>query len=288
MHTLKKNGIEFAFVGQRFADFDEARRMVENLVRQFRDSPLVLVFPENLLDVHVVHRSRTKDWIRSISPILDAHGNAHVFFSVYETGIEHRLSNTGYIVSPRRLEKKTPPYQSYPKLNMPTGDQFVIERRPFGEKVRKNWIRRSRRLGEPLQKRPTGPIPDFRFDFPAIRIASPEKPAGNRVELRVCADVWHQNRTPADLIIVPADGLSKENLHPENRALHASLTPQGMVLCNDVNGADQETWCVQRNKKPKKIFRPPERANPFFLSRFARALRRVYGAASISRKKRRP
>ncbi len=290
MLFFEKDGIVFAFVQKRFASFEQMTPLVRLTLRYFPSRPVIIVFPEAVLETNEVHRKETKEWIRTIEPLLSQHGNGRIFFSIIERGARKSFTNTGYLIEPlpSNAQLKTRNWKAYPKLAFTTLERNLSL---LDTQFKKRWKRRNRRLAplspkeekilEDLESRwETGntEVPQGRamtgvlqatpirrtFAFPRTIIHTSRGP--KTVELRVCSDIQMFSKAPrSDILIVPAMGIWFSIKFAKNSFVR-NLEKNGFVAINDVSGAGNNPRFYQRKYRsalkpsyPKRIQTQPRR-----------------------------
>ncbi|MBN1941090.1 MAG: hypothetical protein JW772_02820 [Candidatus Diapherotrites archaeon] len=220
MLILEKQGILFALIQKRFENFAGMARKVQQLTRITKGAPVVIVFPEDTVG-RTVLRPQTKDWIRQIQPALREHGQAHVFFSVYEKApLRSTITNTGYLVGPSAKNPKSAKpmhWQAYAKIEMPRGDSRRIKATRNAKQGIERWNQRAEKMKNSAAE----------YNFPSVTIN------GKRVELRVCADIILKSRQKPNVLVVPAWGLEPQ-AEGRPRDVARILKTNGFAIVNDL------------------------------------------------------
>lgn len=260
---LRKYGILFVLVEARAGSFEELSKRISRYVKRFSDQPLVVVFPEFALGEKRVSRRRTKNWMSRLAPILQAHGQAHVFLSLLERApLNRTVTNTGYLISPpaKRGSRSKVFWQASPKRLLTRLDELGFLHNEFSgsrpnpgfARERAHWLARSARMS--LGKTPTPnrlpAIEALRFSFPRVRIN------GRSIELRICADLMLKGTARADVLVVPAQGL----FDPESyeRSVRRFAQAHGFALIHDLQPSD---------RRPQVTLASPRRRVRVFHSR---------------------
>jgi len=263
MIVLEKRGIRFAVVDRRSRNFLGLTEKIRRLSTLFPKTPLVIVFPE--VSTTTGHkRFETKEWIRSVQPMLNRHGNAFVFFSVMESvGSGKGLSNTGYLVAPYAFNdnpQKPVQWKAYSKLSFSDFDARLHAFYGAEAKDIQHVGKRTSRLATAIPS-VSPKLQDTwlgaTFRFPRVKIG------GKTVELRVCSDVVALNRSKADVLVIPAAGFPLPLQAEDKESLRKSLAKNGFAVINDhfVRGSRPRLIQLRKNRKTVRIrpIRPKRR-----------------------------
>ncbi|MCX6803017.1 MAG: hypothetical protein NTY48_00420 [Candidatus Diapherotrites archaeon] len=194
--------------------------------------PKLIVFPEGIFGESAIERNFGKYVAKKVHDIIGNQKDVFVFYSLFETGAKHILTNSGYLIYPKNYPSKRP-YAVYPKMTtyrngtqLTDFDLAVSKANNLKETTTAQRLRRMARI-----------IPQF----PRVEIH------GKIIELRICADVKaksfqdkdykaRNNPIPADIIIVPASTIWFHQ--GEYAEMAKSLNPMGIAVVNDqINGS---------------------------------------------------
>ena len=242
MLLLEKQGIVFALVEKRFSSFEQMTLQVQRVFNRIKARPVVIVFPELALGEKPVSRPESKVWIRQVQQLAKEHGNGHIFLSVLEKApLKKSITNTGYLIGPKALNEnpgKPMNWKAYAKASLPLLDFRQLERSENADAAFQ-WRERARRISNSLLKgqKPKRRKRDVRdINFPSVVIN------GKRVELRVCADIDLKNKTPANVVVVPAFGLNRQAI--KLGQLYRSLHKNGFAIINDTESFWERNACL--------------------------------------------
>ncbi|MDD5148494.1 MAG: hypothetical protein PHH08_03445, partial [Candidatus ainarchaeum sp.] len=247
MLILRKFGISFCLVQERFDSFIAMSKVVKTTFERNKGKPVAIVFPELALGQMPVSRKETKTWLREVQEMAKRHGNGYIFLSILEASpLKKGISNTGYMIGPSMLNSnpgKPMHWKAYAKFGRPDLDRSRILQTQSPDKAAARWDRRAGRkaIGEVLDKLTSSLLATNRvFRFPRVKIN------GRIVELRVCCDISALNEAPVDVLVVPAWGWGLDS-RPER--IMQSLKAGGYAIANDVWGSDPAAEIAWKPKK---------------------------------------
>ncbi|MFH0954486.1 MAG: hypothetical protein V1777_00060 [Candidatus Micrarchaeota archaeon] len=243
MLWYQRDGILFALVVTPFQDFEGMTKAVQKAIHDAKRKPLLVVFPAMVFGTKVIEREKTEQWIQSVFPSLQSHGNTHLFFSVLENPNPNQkepVLETGYLVGPnvRTAAGKKRPWMRYNRITKADNPPSAIMRFRGFKKVPDETL---------LIGKKTVPV----HSFPRLVLNN------RRIELRACFDASIQSRRQSDIIVIPAWGL---RLGP--KALQNQLRENGFALVHDILGNVPRTTIVEAGKNPEAIQLPRKIPRP--------------------------
>lgn len=108
-------------VNKTYSNAQKFASKVKQLADRYAGKPLVILFPESVLGKKPLARSEGKKLARQLHEIASSHGNLHIAYSSLEHTHNRFLSNSGYLIAPRKVANPRKSsgllgYQVYPKL----------------------------------------------------------------------------------------------------------------------------------------------------------------------------